>query len=140
MCWSAEVAGTFAGLQLLAIGALLYRNKHYDRAMAAICAPVALQEFCQMMLCSQFGQQAPLRKFERPKTPAASRAGSEKKRPSGFKAPEGERLSVEVPTRALSGKHVQLLLDTNAGQAEETGAEVSVTTVTERAVARSPSL
>ena len=50
MCWSAEVAATFFGLQFCSFVYLLYRNQHYDRWYTVALTPVMMQEFSQMML------------------------------------------------------------------------------------------
>ena len=50
MCWSAEVAGTFAAVEFLVLVYLFWRNKLFDRENVLFHVPILLQEALQAFL------------------------------------------------------------------------------------------
>ena len=50
MCWSAEIAFSFAIAEGLALAYIWCRNRHFDRVNALVLLPVMLQELVQGFL------------------------------------------------------------------------------------------
>jgi hypothetical protein len=59
MCWSLSVSAAFALFDLIALLALINRNRQNDRLYAILFSPVAFQEFCQIILWHEIGQSDP---------------------------------------------------------------------------------